>query len=48
MKKAKYLSEFARELGRKGGNKNKEKGKKYFSTIGKKGAEARWSKPNPS
>lgn len=37
-------NEAAAAMGRKGGRKNKRKGKRYFSDIGKKGAAARWGK----
>lgn len=38
------IKEYARLLGRKGGNKTKEKGKEYYSEIGKKGMAIRWKK----
>lgn len=34
------MSEYMRNLGRKGGKKTAERGKDYFSKIGKKGYEA--------
>jgi len=45
-----YREEAVREAyskaGKKGGGKNKEKGREYFQRIGKLGLEARW-KNNP-
>lgn len=39
------LSEFAKQLGKRGGNKTKKKyGPDYFKEISKKGVAARWSK----
>jgi hypothetical protein len=36
------VKEHHQAMGRKGGGKNKEKGREYFSKIGKMGMEARW------
>jgi len=35
--RASIISEYMREIGRRGGNKNKEKGREYFSKLGKIG-----------
>jgi len=38
------ISEYMASLGRAGGAKNKEKGREYFSNMGKISAKKRWDK----
>lgn len=44
MVNTKVFSDYFSKLGKKGGNKTKLKGKKYYSAIGKLGAKKRWKK----
>ena len=45
MKKTKQeLSKMRAEIGRRGGNQTKKRGKEYYSKIGKAGIAIRWAK----
>jgi len=38
------ISDMAKQLGKRGGDKTKEKGSDYYRRIGRKGALKRWKK----